>query len=466
LSATERLSTLDEFGSRKRVIPAEVAGPLRIWRTRVHLVLLAIFLVLPWIKIGGLQALLFDIPNRRFEMFGILFLAHDAPLLFLLLMLSVLGLALVTAFWGRVWCGWACPQTVFIDSVYRRLELWSEGGYVERRRLHAGPMSWTKLRKVSFKWFLYFLVSSAIAHSFIAYFAGGSKLLAMMRSDPASNWGYFLLVSSVTALLMFNFGWFREQFCVIMCPYGRFQGVLMDQDSIAVTYDEKRGEPRKSGLFKTAAAAEARGDCVSCNRCVEVCPTGIDIRNGLQMECISCTACIDACNAIMRKVGKPEGLIRHSRVSGKPRRESNGRIYAYSVLAAVFVLILAFSLSGRQPYAITVHRATDTPFQTLPNAMILNHFKVHTLNQSIVPQDFEIDLTQEMKDAGVSLTSPPSRSRVLPGMGSQIHLFLMFPQKLLNERGETVLQIMIREKQAGQENRIPVKAVGPYSSGS
>lgn len=464
MPASERLSTLDEFGSRKRVIPAEVQGRIRVWRTRVHSVLLLIFLILPWVKINGLQALLFDIPNRRFEVFGVLFLAHDAPLVFLIAMLSALALALVTDLWGRVWCGWACPQTVFIDFLYRKLEFWSEGGYIERRRLHNGPMSFTKLRKVGLKWLLFFIASSLIAHSFIAYFSGGSHLLSMMKGSPSENWDYFLIVSSVTALLMFNFGWFREQFCVIMCPYGRFQGVLMDRDSIAIAYDEKRGEPRKAGLLQTAAAASARGDCVSCNRCVEVCPTGIDIRNGLQMECISCTACVDACNEIMRKVGKPEGLIRHQRVSGRAQRKSYARVYAYLAFAIVLCGILFWNLVGREPYSITIHRATDTPFQSLPQGKVLNHFKVHILNQSITPQNFEVFLPTDLVAAGVTLTQPVAQQRVLPGTSVMNHFFVIFPVEMLNEKGEAQLRVDVHVD--GQVKTIDVKAVGPYSSGS
>lgn len=444
------------------MIPAEVTGPLRTWRMRVHLVLLLILITLPWIKINGLQAVLLDIPGRRFELFGVLFLSHDAPLLFFVFMLLVLALALVTALWGRVWCGWACPQTVFIDAVYRRIEIWVEGNYIERRKLQAQPMNFEKTRKIVLKWFLFFVVSSLVSHSVIAYFAGSSRLLAMIQGPPSDNWTYFLLVSTVTGLLLFNFGWFREQFCIIMCPYGRFQSVLMDQNSVAVMYDEKRGEPRKgSNRFSSKS-----GDCVSCNRCVQVCPTGIDIRNGIQLECISCTACIDACNAIMRKVSKPEGLIRHQRISAEPIRFFRLRIAAYSALAVILLSALSLSLASRQPFSMTVHRAKDIPYQVLQDGKVLNHFKAHFINQSLDGQEFQIALPLEEQELGVQLTQVQSSHSLSPGQSKEAHFFLVFPNSLFSENGEAKLKVLVRETKSSKDQVIDLTAVGPYSSGS
>jgi len=462
LSATEGLSTLDQFGTRKRVIPAEVSGPLRVWRNRVYGVLLIIFLALPWIKINGLQALLLDIPGRRFEIFGVLFLSHDAPLLFFIMMLLVLALALVTAIWGRVWCGWACPQTVFIDGVYRRIEIWVEGNYLERRKLAAQPMDFTKARKLGLKWFLFFVFSSLFAHSLIAYFAGSTRLLAMMTGPPAENWGYFVLVSVVTAILLFNFGWFREQFCIIMCPYGRFQSVLMDQNTVTVMYDEKRGEPRK-GILNTA---ELRGDCVSCNRCVQVCPTGIDIRNGIQMECIACTACIDACNVIMKKVNKPEGLIRHQRISGAEVSLARPRVLAYSFLAVLLIIGLSYTLAVRKPYSLAILRATDAPYQVLQDGKVMNHFKAHIMNQSTEDQEFEISLAPKEIQQGVQLTQAKALHPVGAGGSAQTHFFIIFPQSRLSPKGATDIQVLVRERKKTKDQIFEVKGIGPYSSGS
>lgn len=449
MSGTERPSTLDQFGGRLRVIPGEVTGPLRDWRNRTNAVLLIIFLALPWVRINGLQAILLDIPGRRFEIFGTLFLAHDAPLVFFLMMLAVFSLVLVTALWGRVWCGWACPQTVFIDGVYRKIEIWIEGNYIERRRLHARGLDAEKFFKLSAKWFAYFVVSSLFAHSFIAYFLDSRRLLEMMQGPPGDNWSYFLIVSCVTGFLMFNFGWFREQFCLIMCPYGRFQSVLMDQHTVAVMYDEKRSS-----------------DCIDCGRCVQVCPTGIDIRKGIQMECISCTACIDACNVIMKKVKKPEGLIRHKRISDGPPNWFRPRITACLIFIAVLTGALIFSLKGRESYSAVILRAKDTPFQIMTDGMVLNHFKAHLVNQSHESKLLKIELPEEELVRGVKIIKGQVDGEIAPGASTTTHFFLSFPRALLNERGEVSLKVLLKEGEA-IEKIMELTGVGPaHSSGT
>jgi cytochrome c oxidase accessory protein FixG len=451
---------LDEFGSRRRIIPADVRGYYRCWRTRVHLVLLLILLALPWIRINGLQAVFLDLPGRRFEIFGLVFLSHDAPLLFFLMMLFVLGLVLVTALWGRVWCGWACPQTVFIDLVYRRIEAWTEGDYVRRRKMVSGPWTMERALRSGSKWILFTIVSSIIAHSVMAYFTGGRQLLAMMRGSPGENWGYFLSATLVTGLLLFDFGWFREQFCVIMCPYGRFQSVLMDKQTVTVMYDEKRGEPRRS-----LAPAGERGDCISCNRCVEVCPTKIDIRDGIQMECIACTACIDACDEMMAKVKKPPNLIGYRRISAEPRT-FRPRIAIYVAFMLALTAGLAISLGSRKDFSFEVLRATDAPYQVLQDRRVLNHFRAHYMNQSVEPQEIEIALSAEDVERGFSLVEAPGRNRVESGGSIERHIFVSFPSSRLNSAGEAAFELILRDLKSGQKTRVPVKAVGPYSSGS
>ncbi|MGZ3723721.1 MAG: cytochrome c oxidase accessory protein CcoG [Bdellovibrionales bacterium] len=453
------MATLDEFGGRKFVVPAEVKGPFRTLRNRVNAVLLFIFLAMPWIKINGLQALLLDIPHRHFEIFGRLFLAHDAPLIFLILGFLALILAFVTAVWGRVWCGWACPQTVFIDGLYRKIEIWAEGDYLARRKLRSADLSFQKMRKVTLKWVLFFAVSSAIAHSFIAYFTGSDQLLQMMRGSPSENWTYFLIISAVTALLMFNFGWFREQFCLVMCPYGRFQSVLMDAESVTVAYDEKRGEPRK-GL---AAAGAKSGDCVSCNRCVQVCPTGIDIRKGIQMECIACTACIDACNEIMSKVHKAPDLIAYRSMSGSTYRIARPRALILLGLAIACGLALVLALAQRSAYAVNLLRASDSPYQVLPEGKVLNHFKLHIMNQSQNQEEFEIQLPAELAAQGITLTQNSPTTVVNSGESSEAHFFLIFPRKILTPLGDLQFEITFTEQRSHSIGKKSVTVVGPQN---
>lgn len=450
-----RLTMIDELGGRNRIIPAEVTGFFRKWRNYVHLILLFIFLGLPWVHIHGTQAILLDVPGRRFELFGQIFLSHDSPLLFFLAAIAVLSIALSTALFGRVWCGWACPQTVFIEAVYRRIEIWVEGNYIQRRKLSDAPMSFEKAFKLSLKWVLYFVFSSLFAHSFIAYFTGSRQLIEMMKVPPHENWSYFLIVTFVTALLMFNFGWFREQFCIIMCPYGRFQSVLLDQQSITIVYDQNRGEPRR-GL---ATEGGKKGSCISCNRCVQVCPVAIDIRNGSQMECIGCTACIDACDEIMAKVNEPPGLISYN--ASVPRNEIQylrPRILVYLSLILVCCTGLGYNLYQREPFNVLALRAKDSPYQISTDGKILNHFKINLHNQSHLDQDFEISLPNNTQ---MQMTQVAAKHEVSSGETKDVHVFISFTPNILNESGKAPFLIRVTELKSQQSRDIEMVGIGP-----
>lgn len=455
---TERLGTLDEYGSRRFVIPAEVRGLFRRQRTIVYSVLLVIFLVLPWLKINGLQAVLLDIPGRRFEIFGQLFLAHDAPLLFLIFAALAMALAFVTAVWGRVWCGWACPQTVFIEGLYRKLEVMIQGNYIERRKLMKQPMNLRKFRLGFTKWFVFFVVSSIIAHSFIAYFTGSDALIEMMQNPPKDNWSYFLMVSGMTGLLLFNFGWFREQFCAIMCPYGRFQSVLMDDHSLAILYDTKRGEPRRQHPPQPGAKV---GACVSCNRCVEVCPAGIDIRKGVQMECIACTACIDACDEIMVKTNQPTRLIGYQSVDGKGAKVWRPRTAIYFIIASLCVAGLAFDFSTHATFSATMMRGKDIPFQVLPDGSVTNHLRTHIFNQSHSDQKFAIRLDANEISRGIKLTIGQPEIQVPSGSSLDVHFFVTFPKEVTVDTGSARLPLHIQELITGIEESKEITIIGP-----
>jgi len=391
-SFRDRLGMIDETGRRIEIIPARAKGYWQNWRMLVHAVLVLIFLLLPWIRINGAPAMLLDIPGRHFSIFGFEFWAHDGPMIFFVLGIATVSLALVTALWGRVWCGWACPQTVFIDAVFRRIEEWTEGNYLERRALQKEPWTFSKMRKKTIKWILFLAVTWIITHSFLAYFVGSDRVLDMITHSPGDNWGIFLFIVALSGILLFDFVWFREQFCVIMCPYGRFQSVLYDKHTITVQYDEKRGEPRKG---TPGVTAETQGDCVNCRRCVQVCPTGIDIRNGLQMECIACTACIDACDEIMDKVGKPRGLIRYMPSLPKEKlRLLRPRVLAYSAVLLLILSAAAWTLTHRPEMHVQVLRAIDIPYfekQDSGRDYVVNSYRLHIKNQS--RETKRVDLT-------------------------------------------------------------------------
>ncbi len=454
---SERLGMLDAHGHRQFIIPAEVRGFFKTWKTRVHFVLMLIFLGLPWLPIGGSQAILIDIPNRQFHFFGLHLFAYDAPLIFFLLAIGTMGLALVTALWGRVWCGWACPQTVFIEAVYRRIEILVEGNYLERRKLQQEDWSFRKLQKTGLKWILYFAVSSLFAHSFIAYFTGSSRLLDMISGRPSENMTYFALVTGMTLLLLFNFGWFREQFCLIACPYGRIQSVLLDSQSVTVMYDSKRGEPRKGGWVE----GQARGDCVSCNRCVQVCPTGIDIRNGLQFECIACTACVDACDEIMTKVKKPTGLIRYKALSEEAVNWFRPRVLIYGGLVAAAAIALTTLLVIYKPIRVEVLRAKNTPYFVTSEGKVRNQFVIRMENHLAGEAKLKI-----LSNSAVQLIIPQNPVTVAANQKQEIPVFVEISlTELHNGRFPAEIEVW----QEGEEPRIislkRISILGPQVQG-
>ncbi|MGZ3710075.1 MAG: cytochrome c oxidase accessory protein CcoG, partial [Bdellovibrionota bacterium] len=359
-------------------------------------------------------------------------------------------LAAVTAIWGRVWCGWACPQTVFVDAVFRRIERAIEGDSVKRRMLASAPLGWGKFAKRFAKWTLFAVCSLVISHSFLAYFVGTRKLAEMIARPPFENIPSFLFMLGTTLLVLFDFGWFREQFCTLVCPYGRFQSVLMDDRSKAVAYDAKRGEPRRG------TTTGASGDCVNCYRCVQVCPTGIDIRRGLQMECIGCTACIDACDEVMVRLKKPPGLIRYQSGSGVSVRSS-----IYGVLLAVIGLGLVLTIRSRQPIEVSVVRAADVPYQEVTSANgvpeIINHFKIDLRNQSFHSEQVAFALAD---GAAASLVVANAVPELGAGESERADVFIRFPRSQLNS-GHGRIQIEIRPNHF-PAFREELRLVGPF----
>jgi len=385
-------------GKRKHIVVADVRGRFHTAR-RIVLAILVIFAaVLPWIPIRGAPAVFLDIEHRKFFLFGATFNAQDAWLVFFLLSGAGFSLVYVTALAGRAWCGWACPQTVFLDAVYRPIERWIEGPRNEHLRRDATPSfarTWRKIVKHA----LFVVVSVIIAHVFLSYFVSLRAVFHMVQQSPAEHPEAFAWAVGVSALFYVNFALFREQFCVVLCPYGRLQSVLLDDDSLVVGYDTKRGEPRgKKGT-------EGAGDCVDDGRCVAVCPTGIDIRDGLQLDCVACTACIDACDDIMDRLKRPRGLIRYDSphgLAGERTRILRPRILLYTVLMVVGAVVASFALRTRTDFEATVIRLPGAPY-VLDGESVRNGFDVHLVNKMGSHQAFDL-----------TVDAPPGASVVLP----------------------------------------------------
>lgn len=373
----DSVTTINDDGSRYFLHPADVKGKWVLARRVVGVLLIGIYVLLPWIPINGNPAVFLDVENRMFHLFGLTLVPQDLWVMFFAI--SGLGFALFfgTSLLGRIWCGWACPYTVFLDHVYRRVERWIEGDAPARRALDNAPVTAGKVFKRVLKHAIYLAIAALIAHVFLSYFVSLHRLYGFMNDGPMEHATAFGIVMFLTLVLWFCFGYFREQFCIIMCPYGRLQGALTDDDTVNVGYDEKRGEPR-------GAKGKAEGDCIDCRRCVQVCPTGIDIRNGLQLECIGCTACIDACDDIMEKVGRPKGLVRYDSFNGfagMKRRFLRPRIYAYCFLALLGVGALTFVASNKaRPFNATVSRTGGAGFYS-DETSVRNIYKVRVMNK-------------------------------------------------------------------------------------
>lgn len=403
----EDVSTIRSDGSRPFLFPADPHGRFTRARRLSAFALIGFYLSLPWIQINGHPAVFLDVAGRRFHLFGVTLAAQDLWLMFFVITGLGFSLFFVTALLGRVWCGWACPQTVFLDHVYRRIERWIDGDALKRRALHNAPLSAGKMFKRSLKHTLYVLVSAVITHLFLAYFVSLPEVWEMVRAAPTEHWSAFGFIVVATGLLYFNYAWFREQLCIVICPYGRLQSALIDDHSLVIGYDAKRGEPRGRGRtaapvseFLADVSREATtagnfpktGDCVACSRCVQVCPVGIDIRQGLQMECIGCTACIDACDDVMTRLDRPRGLIRYDSQKafvGGRTRWFRPRTMLYFALLLVGASVAAWALSTVKPANFGVTRMTGAPY-IVDDATVRNQFMVRIVNKRSEPVRFVV----------------------------------------------------------------------------
>jgi len=546
LPALESVTTIRADGSHVILHPADVSGRFTRRRRIAGRALIGLYVALPWIKVGGNPAVFLDVASRRFHLFGWTFAAQDMWLLFFLLSGVGFSLFVLTALLGRVWCGWACPQTVFLDHVYRRIERWIEGDAMASRQLDAAGWTPAKVARRGAKHAAFAGLSLLITHMFLAYFVSLPELWGMMRAAPAEHGAAFLFVFIFAAILYFNFAWFREQLCIVLCPYGRLQSALIDDNSLGIGYDARRGEPRARRVTETcragspdpavsanaagsgdpalhcsrvsvvaglgeagpgsatpatscfpsgnagivaglgeagpgsglpsdlsaiaSATAEAlakegdsalhrAGDCVACNRCVSVCPTGIDIRQGLQIECIGCAACIDACDEIMTRLRRPRGLIRYDSLNGLAGRTTRWvrpRTIAYAVLLAIGGTAATLAFSTVRPAAFGVTRMLGAAYFFDARA-VRNQFLVRLVNKRETPQRFVVAL----QGAPVGVVQAGFEQPVeLAGMAEEVRpLVILTPRNAYT--GSFRCRVTVRDEAGTYQLTREIEFLGP-----
>lgn len=443
VAAGRVLATLNADGSRRWIRPKPSHGAHWRQRRAVAYALIALYLGIPHFRLHGKPLMLLDLPRREFTLFGTTFLPTDTLLLMLLGVSILLFIFLLTALFGRVWCGWGCPQTVWMEFVFRPLERLLEGGWAGSRQLDKQGKHFHAGRIV--KYALYAVLAAVLANTFIAYFVGTEQLAIWVRQSPYDHPTPFVVMAVTTLLVFLDFTWFREQTCLVACPYGRWQSVLLDKSSLIVAYDVNRGEPRSKP--KNTAEGFHGGDCVDCNACVLTCPTGIDIRDGLQMECIHCTQCADACNTVMERVGKPQGLIRYTSreiLTGHVRHIVRPRTIIYPVAFLLFFGAFVYALTHRPTADVTLlGEVGGTPFTRNADGTVTNQVRVKIANRTSAPHTYTVRIDD---DPGAKVIAPELPLTVRDGQNATTSLFIISPASVFTN-GERLITITVADGQ-------------------
>lgn len=411
----DHLATVTQEGKRKWIYPKKPSGRFYNARTFVSIFLILFLVAAPFVKVNGHPLLLFDFPNRNFILFSIPFGPHDFHLFALAIIALAVFIILFTVIFGRVFCGWACPQTVFMEMVFRKIEYWIERDFKEQMKLNQAPWTANKLLKKTLKHSIFFAIAFFISNIFLSYIIGMDELKKIVTSPPSQHLTGFIAMLIFSGVFYGVFAYFREQVCTIVCPYGRLQGVLLDQDSIVIAYDNVRGEPR--GKFKKNEPRSNQGDCIDCYLCVDVCPTGIDIRNGIQLECVNCTACIDACDTVMDKINRPRGLIRYDSLRGIEKKEKfrfTPRMALYSTILLVILSLLSYLLITRSDFAVNILRTPGLLYQEQPDNKYSNIYDLNIINKTFNPAAVELKLENiegELKLLGDNINLKPQEKR-------------------------------------------------------
>ncbi|TAE02440.1 MAG: cytochrome c oxidase accessory protein CcoG [Bacteroidetes bacterium] len=425
----DTLGVLDKKGVSKRIYPKMVDGFLFKARNVVGFFLLAFLFSAPFVKIDGQPLLLLNVLERKFIIFGKIFFPQDTYIFALAMLVFMVFIILFTVVFGRVFCGWACPQTIFLELIFRRIEHWIEGDANQQRKLNEGEWTSEKIWKKTLKHTIFVLISFFIANTFLAYLVGIEELERLVTHSPLENLTLFVSLLIFTSLFYYVFAKFRELVCIVVCPYGRLQSVFLDNKSIVVAYDFLRGEPRGK-LKKNEVDPAPKGDCIDCKLCVQVCPTGIDIRNGTQMECVNCTACIDACDDIMEKIGKPKKLIRYDSMEGitekKPLRFT-ARIAAYSTVLALLLGLLSYFLLSRDMVGVTVLKTPGMLFQKPDSLTISNLYNIELINKTSEKMNLTIKVKDEI--GTIKLVTNDTQMAVESQQAFKTSFFIFVPKK-------------------------------------
>ncbi len=418
-------SITDDGKKRKWMYPRIIKGDLFLYRDIFSYILLLLLFSSPFIKINGEQLILLNVLERKFVFFGVIFWPQDFYLFVLALLTLIVSIVMFTAIFGRIWCGWACPQTIFMEMVFRKIENWIEGDHTAQRKLNESPLTMIKIVKKGAKHFIFLFISFLISNIFLAYIIGSDTLMKIITEPPAEHISGFISICIFTLVFYLVFSYLRELVCTVICPYGRLQGVLLDNQSMIVAYDYERGEPRGKLVKGTE---QSIGDCIDCKLCVHVCPTGIDIRNGTQLECINCTACIDACDMVMERINRPERLIGFKSEdqikTGAPFRLSS-KVYAYSAVLFILISVLSGLLISRSDIETTILRAGGTLYQLRDNGTVSNLYNAELVNKTSKIVKFEL----KPADQDVKIQFIRKEDEINKGGSVKVTFFIIRPQK-------------------------------------
>lgn len=444
-SFRDRISTVNREGKREYVFPKMPQGKLHTYRLIVSWFLLAVFFLMPFVRVNSEPYFLIDVISRRFILFGQIFWPQDTYLFAIMMLTMVVFIVVFTVALGRLWCGWACPQTIFMEMVFRKIEYLIEGNASQQRKLKKQGWNFEKIWKRVLKYIIFLVLSLAISATLFAWVIGTDKLFAMFGEPFPENRAALIAMFLLAGFFLFVYSWFREQVCVILCPYGRLQSVLLDSNTILVAYDYNRGEPRGNYKKDEDRGEAGKGDCIDCKACVEVCPTAIDIRNGTQLECVNCTACIDVCNHTMERIGKPKGLIRfdsENGISTGSKIKLNGRLIAYISVLTALMIFLSVLIFSRSDVETTILRTPGLLFQKQPNGQISNLYNIKVVNKK--REKFTLDVRLIFPKGKVMM---PSGEMMVKEAASTEGVFLVYiDEKDVNGKIPITLGVYSGEK--------------------